>query len=291
MIEQLHSYLKKQDLSSVGEIQPPFESDADVGAMLSYARVRYMQHLSQSGILESSENDFLTPSEIFKGTIVDFRKQAVRYRSVMWICGTGDRQSKFDSTFYGLPKYEESFIYRLGQYKDAVLGIEGDIQESASRLIPKLNHIRTESAQELLLQPAPIALARDRLSHAIGRIDDLSQSPTITDRGMHDLRILIRVMRDIYKASDARLQIKDNIFVKWLDMAQNACNEWRNMVFRGEVASLPAEHNEGTSKLVVVNGLPDEARYQLPQDIARASQDIVIIMRKVFTPIAIGEVV
>ncbi|HNQ31417.1 MAG TPA: hypothetical protein PKG71_02420 [Candidatus Woesebacteria bacterium] len=287
MAEQLLPDIDVPERPSIGEIRPPFETDADVERMLMYARTRYLSKLTTSGILDTTPGALVNPSEVLVNTVVTFRKQAVQYRSIMWLCGSGTRKSKFDPAFYGLPQYEENFIYRLGQYKDAVLGIEGSKEETAQCLVPKLDKIRATRNQEVAIQAVPIVLAHERLSHAIDRIDALSQKPTITDRGIHDLRILIRVMRDVYTISDASRQTgAHNTFVKWLDTIQKACNTWRYMVALGQVAPVfaPQTAAQQDSLPVPDNGLPDKALYTLPPDIARASQEVVSILRQALTP-------
>lgn len=287
MLEQLLPYTEVPERPSVGEIRPPFETDTDVERMLMYARTRYLFKLTASGILDATPEALVNPSEELVSAVDTFRKQAVQYRSIMWLCGGGKRTSKFDSVFYGLPKSEENFIYRLGQYKDAVLGIEGSKEETAQCLVPKLDKIRATRNQEVAIQAVPIVLAHQRLSHAIDRIYALSQKPTITDRGIHDLRILIRVMRDAYTISDAsRKTGAHNTFIKWLDTIQKACNTWRYMVALGQVAPVfaPQTAPQQESLPVPDNGLPDEALYTLPPDIARASQEVVRILRQALTP-------
>jgi len=290
MLEQLLPYTEVPERPSVGEIRPPFETDTDVERMLMYARTRYLFKLTASGILDATPEALVNPSEELVSAVDTFRKQAVQYRSIMWLCGGGKRTSKFDSVFYGLPKHEENFIYRLGQYKDAVLGIEGSKEETARCLVPKLKKIRATRNEDVASQSAPISSV-PRMSDSVLAVsepkDALSQQPTFTDRDIHDLRILIRVMRDVYTISDAsRKTGAHHTFVQWLDTIQKACNTWRYMVALGQVAPVfaPQTAAQQDSLPVPDNGLPDKALYTLPPDITRASQEVVSIMRQALTP-------
>ena len=54
MLEQLFPYTEVPEQPSIGEIRPPFETDADVERMLMYARTRYLLKLTASGILDAT---------------------------------------------------------------------------------------------------------------------------------------------------------------------------------------------------------------------------------------------
>jgi hypothetical protein len=186
----------------------------------------------------------------------------------MWICGAGEARSKFDPAFYGLPGHEEDFIYFLGRYKDATLGYGGRVQEATRDLAPVIPHVQLNDS-EGMLQAVPHMVAMVRLSHVISRIEDLSLDSTFSDRQMHDLRILLRVLRDIYSVPEIdTYNGSQKQFVSSLDDIQRACNIWRRYG-----TSIPREQH------VEIRGRRLNRKI-LPAEISGSCQEIVATLRR-----------